>query len=257
MTDTINRIIAVFDVVICLPIFEIKTNLMRRLVSLILLIITFQAEAQSPCDDIMSFDYVYNFSPDYTLNKLRYFNSDTRIPDSTRRNMQKEIGRTVPAAFFKRISFERLLLFDSTDMKRLYGGYYMKIKKEGKKVDSLYIMLYQIKMNDSIPFIFRVDFNYNGKMVARSRNELVRISKSKPIISCQQAVKTALAHKAISTSGVDKILLCYDYERKKLIWQVIGPMAGVSMNIVKLVDAVTGNVIMSESSGMIMEARPM
>jgi hypothetical protein len=121
------------------------------------------------------------------------------------------------------------------------------VDDEGNKVSFVYTFLYELKLNDSVPFQFRVDYNKNGGLIRKAQLAPIN-SKRFKIIDCDKAISVALADATQTIHGVDMFFLVADPIHKTVIYQVNSIMdPETKLVYIKYIDAYNGKLLGREN----------
>lgn len=207
---------------------------------------------QAPCATIKGFDAGIVMSEKPLYHKLRRFDAG-QLPDSVQTRMQAELTAATSPAFFSRLRLAGIKVYDSLVKKNRFEEEPL-YDSAGNETEYLYVVVYEIKLNKTIPFRFRLDFTREGKLFRKEQLPEGIADENKQIISCDRASAIGLADSKDRIGSVTDIYLLYHTTHKTIIWQLSGPgNPQTGIRYIKTIDAYTGKVI---DRGTIQAMRP-
>lgn len=225
------------------------TNILSMKVALTALLLFFSvslAVGQTMCNSLRFADHAFLREYDYPYWKFKKYDNAAFISDSVMQLIEKETIKATSRAFFKKLSVKKVFLCDSTVYKRMYDPGRM-VDDEGNKVSFVYTFLYELKLNDSVPFLFRVYYNKDGSLVRKALLTSID-SKHFKIVDCDKAMAAALADTTEPVHGVDNFYLITDPIHKTVVYQVNSVMdATTNLVYIKYINAYNGKLIGREN----------
>jgi hypothetical protein len=204
------------------------------------------AVGQTMCKSLRFADHAILRQFDYPYWKFKKYDNADFIPDSVMQRIEKETTKATSRAFFKRLSVKKVFLCDSTVYKRIFDPNRM-VDDEGNLVSFAYTFLYELKLNDSVPFLFRVYYNRDGSLIRKALLTSID-SKHFRIVDCDKAMSAALADATEPIHGVDNFYLITDPIHKTVAYQVNSVMdANTNLVYIKYINAYTGKLIGREN----------
>jgi hypothetical protein len=216
------------------------------LTALLLFFTASLAVGQTMCKGLRFVDKGILYKYDYPYNKFKKYDNTDIVPDSVKKRIEEVTIKETSRAFFKKLAVKKVLVFDSTVKKRLFDASRYRDEK-GYEIEQVYSFLYELKLNDSIPFLFRVDYDGSGELMRKFQLESIEPKRLK-IVNCDKAIETALADKTETMHGIDQTFLIASPAHKTLVYQINSVMdPETSMVYIKYINAYNGKLIGREN----------
>ena len=227
---------------------------MKTLLTSILIAFTFFANSQTACDKIKYMDNILNLSAGLPLQKLRKYENTNFIADSVKQKIIQETIKGSSNSFFQKLQVKQVRVLDSAVRQRIFR-YSPVYDKNGDEVDFLYVFLYELKLNGSIPFIFRVDYKRNGELL--NDDELIEVNaNSLKIVSCDRVISIGLADKVEPITKVESIALYYNPTYSTVVYQLTAPLDDKTQTRkIRFINAYNGKILGREKVELFTPAR--
>jgi hypothetical protein len=200
------------------------------------------AVGQTMCKSVRFADKAFIPDFDYPYNKFKKYDGAGEIPDSIKQKIDQVTIKETSRSFFKKLSVKKVFVFDSTVKNRLFDVARYK-DEQGNQIEHVYSFLYEVKLNENIPFLFRVDYNKKGELMRKVQLESIDLKRLK-VINCDKAIETALTDKTEPIHDIDQIFLAVDPLHKTVVYQITSIMdPETNMVYTKLISAYNGKVI--------------
>ena len=186
------------------------------------------AVGQTMCKSVRFADKAFIPDFDYPYNKFRNYDSAGDIPDSVKQKIDQVTIKETSRSFFKKLSVKKVFVYKDG---------------QGNQIEHVYSFLYELKLNESIPFLFRVDYNKKGELMRKVQLESLDLKRLR-VINCDKAIETALTDKTEPIHDIDQIILAVDPLHKTVVYQITSIMdPETNMVYTKLISAYNGKVI--------------
>ena len=186
------------------------------------------AVGQTMCKSVRFADKAFIPDFDYPYNKFRNYDSAGDIPDTIKQKIDKVTIKETSRSFFKKLSVKKVFVYKDG---------------QGNQIEHVYSFLYELKLNESIPFLFRVDYNKKGELMRKVQLESLDLKRLR-VINCDKAIETALTDKTEPIHDIDQIILAVDPLHKTVVYQITSIMdPETNMVYKKLISAYNGKVI--------------
>lgn len=200
------------------------------------------AVGQSMCKSLRFADKAINRQFDFPYWKFKKYNDASFIPAAVMQQIEKSTTKETSRTFFKKLTVKKVYLCDSVVYNRVVADPNRMIDDEGNKVSFVYTFLYELKLNDSLPFQFRVDYNKDGSLIRKAQLASID-SKRFRIIDCDKAISVALADATEPIHGVDIFYLVTDPIHKTVVYQINSVMdPQTNLVYIKYVNAYSGKL---------------
>jgi hypothetical protein len=201
------------------------------------------AAGQAMCKSIRFIDQTSIPDFDYPYHTFKKYDNAGIVPDSVKERIEQATIKETSRSFFKKLTVKKVFVCDSTVKKRLFDGARFK-DDNGNEIDLVYSFLYEVKLNNNIPFLFRVDYNRNGDIMRKTQLTSLNCKRLK-VINCDKAIETALTDKTEPIHhGIDESFLVVNPIQKTVVYQITSVMdPETNMVYIKLIDAYNGKVI--------------
>lgn len=221
------------------------TNILSMKTACTALLVFFSASmavGQTMCKSVRFADKAFIPGFDYPYSKFRKYDGAGIIPDSIKQRIDQTTIKETSRSFFKKLSIKEVFVFDSTIKNRLFDVASYKDER-GNQIEHVYSFLYEIKLNESIPFLFRVDYNRKGELMRKVQLESLDLKRLR-VINCDEAIETARTDKTEPFHDVDQIFLAVDPLHKTVVYQITSVMdPETNMVYTKFISAYNGKVI--------------
>ncbi|MCS3796458.1 hypothetical protein [Niastella sp. OAS944] len=200
------------------------------------------AIGQTMCKSVRFADKAFIPGFDYPYNRFKTFESTGVIPDSIKQKIDQATIKETSRSFFKKLTVKKVFVFDSTVKNKMFDVARYK-DEQGNQIEHVYSFLYELKLNDNIPFLFRVDYNKKGELMRKVQLESLDLKRQK-VINCDEAIETALTDKTEPIHDIDQIFLGIDPLHKTVVYQITSIMdPATNMVYTKFISAYNGKVI--------------
>jgi hypothetical protein len=221
------------------------TNILSMKLALTAFLLFFSASltvGQTMCKSLRFADKAINSQFDFPYWKFKKYNDASFIPDAVMQQIEKSTAKETSRAFFKMLTVKKVYLCDSFVYNRIVADPNRMIDDEGNKVSYVYTFLYELKLNDSVPFQFRVDYNKDGGLIRKA--QLASIDRKRfRVIDCDKAISVALADATEPIHGVDIFYLVADPIHKTVVYQINSVMdPETNLVYIKYVNAYSGKL---------------
>jgi hypothetical protein len=201
------------------------------------------AAGQALCKNIRFIDQTYIPDFDYPYSKFKKYDNLNIVPDSVKQRIQQVTINETSRSFFKKLTVKKVFVCDADVKKQLFGSARFK-DENGNEIDQVYSFLYEVKLNNNIPFLFRVDYNRSGELMRKVQLTSLNCKRLK-VINCDKAIQTALTDKTEPiVHGIDESFLVVNPLQKTLVYQITSVMdPETSMVYIKWINAYNGKVL--------------
>lgn len=200
------------------------------------------AIGQTMCKSVRFADKAFIPGFDYPYNGFKKFDNTSVIPDSIKQKIDQATIKETSRSFFKKLTVKKVFVFDSTVKNKMFDVARYK-DEQGNQIEHVYSFLYELKLNDNIPFLFRVDYNKKGELMRKVQLESLDLKRQK-VINCDEAIETALTDKTEPIHDIDQIFLGIDPLHKTVVYQITSIMdPATNMVYTKFISAYNGKVI--------------
>jgi hypothetical protein len=201
------------------------------------------AAGQAMCKSIRFIDQTFIPDFDYPYHTFKKYDNAAIVPDSAKQRIAEATVKETSRSFFKKLIVKKVFVFDSTIKKRSFDGARFK-DDTGNEIDLVYSFLYEVKLNENIPFLFRVDYNRSGDIMRKTQLTSLNCKRLK-VINCDKAIEAALTDKTEPIHhGIDESFLVVNPIQKTVVYQITSVMdPETNMVYIKLINAYNGKVI--------------
>jgi len=201
------------------------------------------AVGQAMCKGIRFIDHTFIPGFDYPYHTFKNYDNTGVVPDSVKQRIEKVTIKETSRSFFKKLIVKKVLICDSTVKKKLFDVARLQ-DENGNEIDQVYSFLYEVKLNDNIPFLFRVDYDKKGEIIRKSQLTSLKCKRLK-VINCDKAIQAAVTDKTDPmVHGIDENFLVVNPLQKTVVYQIISLMdPETGMVYIKSIDAYNGKVI--------------
>ena len=201
------------------------------------------AAAQAICNNIRFIDKTSIPGFDYPYSTFKKYDNAGIVPEAVKQRIEQvTIGET-SRSFFQKLIVKQVLVCDADVKKKMTDASRFK-DENGNQIDYVYSFLYEVKLNNNIPFLFRVDYNKSGELMRKVQLSSLNCRRLK-VINCDRAIQTALTDKTQPiVQGIDESFLVVNPLKKTLVYQITSVMdPETGMVYIKYIDAYNGKVL--------------
>lgn len=201
------------------------------------------AAGQALCKNIRFIDQTSIPGFDYPYSKFKTYDNLNIVPDSVKKRIEQVTINETSRGFFKRLTVKKVFVCDADVKKKLFEAARFK-DENGKEIDQVYSFLYEVKLNNNIPFLFRVDYNRSGELMRKVQLTSLNCKRLK-VINCDKAIQTALTDKTEPiVQGIDESFLVVNPLQKTLVYRITSLMdPETGMVYIKWINAYNGKVL--------------
>lgn len=201
------------------------------------------AVGQAMCKSIRFIDQTFIPEFDYPYHTFNKYDNAGIVPDAVKQRIEQVTTKATSRSFFKKLTVKKVFVFDSTVKKRLVDGARFK-DDEGREPDLFYSYLYEVKLNENIPFLFRVDYNRDGDIMRKTQLTSLNCKRLK-VINCDKAIEAAMTDRTEPIQhGIDESFLVVNPVQKTVVYKITSVMdPATNMVYIKLINAYNGKVI--------------
>jgi len=201
------------------------------------------AVGQVMCKNIRFIDQTSIPDFDYPYHKFKKYDNANIVPDPVKQRIEEVTIKETSRSFFKKLTVKKVFVCDPEVKKKLPDTARFK-DENGNETDYVYSFLYEVKLNNNIPFLFRVDYNWRGELIRKIQLTSLNCKRLK-VINCDKAIETALTDKTNPISyGIDESFLVVNPVQKTLVYQITSVMdPETGMVYIKMINAYNGKVL--------------
>ncbi|MBO9659964.1 MAG: hypothetical protein J7527_14185 [Chitinophagaceae bacterium] len=202
------------------------------------------AVAQSPCDNVRLYDQMTVRTDRPILQRLKPFDVKS-IPIETRNKIKVTMEQNTSSKFASALKIRSVRLFDS-----LQSRYWVQMnspiidRSTGDTIDLFYAVLYETLLPDQTKFLFRVDFQQNGKLVDEDQLAFYN-GDDLHIKSCKDVIAIVMADTIQPIRAIEYMSLVYNSNDMIIRWTVVAKQdSKTGTKYFKEVDARAGDIML-------------
>ena len=201
------------------------------------------AAGQAICNNIRFIDHTSIPGFDYPYNKFTRYDNAGIVPEPVKQRIEEVTIRETSRSFYSKLTVKKVFVCDSAVKKKMIDASQFK-DENGNPIDYVYSFLYELKLNNNIPFLFRVDYNRSGELMRKVQLTSLNCRRLK-VINCDKAIQTALTDKTEPiVHGIDESFLVVNPIQKTLVYQITSVMdPETGMVYIKWINAYNGKVL--------------
>jgi hypothetical protein len=201
------------------------------------------AAGQAICNNIRFIDQTSIPDFDYPYSTFKKYDNANIVPETVQQRIEQVTIEETSRSFFKKLIVKQVLVCDADVKKKLTDASRFK-DENGNPIDHVYSFLYEVKLNNNMPFLFRVDYNRSGELMRKVQLSSLNCKRLK-VINCHKAIQTALTDKTQPiVHGIDESFLVVSPVQKTLVYRITSVMdPETGMVYIKWIDAYNGKVL--------------